>query len=113
MARGAHVKQEDAEPEPKASKRRCVQSACVPCRKRKSKVGNPDRLLSSWAASLRGGGALADDDNRLCGMQYGDSALTTPVRRLPSRLRNMRRSLQDAMFLRWREPHQGRWHQAR
>lgn len=29
--------------EPKQSKRRCVQSACVPCRKRKSKVGHPGR----------------------------------------------------------------------
>jgi hypothetical protein len=27
--------------EAKASKRRCVQSACVPCRKRKSKVSMP------------------------------------------------------------------------
>jgi hypothetical protein len=26
---------------PKPNKRRCVQSACVPCRKRKSKVGDP------------------------------------------------------------------------
>ena len=47
MARSAvAVKHEDADPGagdgPKASKRRCVQSACVPCRKRKSKVGNPD-----------------------------------------------------------------------
>jgi len=64
MARGAIVKHEDAESgpagEPKASKRRCVQSACVPCRKRKSKVGNPDRL-PAWSVvpfpgrPLRGG----------------------------------------------------------
>lgn len=44
MARGTAIKEEDATgsaAEPKASKRRCVQSACVPCRKRKSKVGSP------------------------------------------------------------------------
>ncbi|KAF1975996.1 hypothetical protein BU23DRAFT_552003 [Bimuria novae-zelandiae CBS 107.79] len=39
MARGAIKGEDGAGPagEPKASKRRCVQSACVPCRKRKSK----------------------------------------------------------------------------
>ena len=29
----------DSSLEPKSAKRRCVSSACIPCRKRKSKVG--------------------------------------------------------------------------
>jgi hypothetical protein len=63
MARGAHVKQEDAELSPtgeqKASKRRCVQSACVPCRKRKSKVRNPDSVPDSLPPRRA---ALAEDE---------------------------------------------------
>ena len=40
MARGQQPvpKTEEDAGDTKASKRRCVQSACVPCRKRKSKV---------------------------------------------------------------------------
>ncbi|KAF2690882.1 hypothetical protein K458DRAFT_355200 [Lentithecium fluviatile CBS 122367] len=53
MARGATVKQED-EPgpagEPKASKRRCVQSACVPCRKRKSKCDGSTPVCATCTA---------------------------------------------------------------
>lgn len=59
MARGAAVKQEEQQGsagEPKASKRRCVQSACVPCRKRKSKVRQTVSRAWEWPAdsSLRG-----------------------------------------------------------
>lgn len=49
MARGAAATQPDdgdaQQGEPKGSKRRCVQSACVPCRKRKSKVSGHLRLV--------------------------------------------------------------------
>lgn len=56
MARGQTIKQEETEagPEPassgsRASKRKCVQSACVPCRKRKSKVGESAQHRVQWS----------------------------------------------------------------
>ncbi|KAJ4294431.1 hypothetical protein N0V90_008121 [Kalmusia sp. IMI 367209] len=54
MARGPAIKEEDSGAgsagEPKASKRRCVQSACVPCRKRKSKCDGGTPVCATCTA---------------------------------------------------------------
>ncbi|KAL5378746.1 hypothetical protein DPSP01_008968 [Paraphaeosphaeria sporulosa] len=53
MARGTAIKEEDdngSAGEPRASKRRCVQSACVPCRKRKSKCDGGTPVCATCTA---------------------------------------------------------------
>ncbi|KAF2441656.1 hypothetical protein P171DRAFT_434308 [Karstenula rhodostoma CBS 690.94] len=53
MARGTAIKEEDGNGsagEPRASKRRCVQSACVPCRKRKSKCDGGTPVCATCTA---------------------------------------------------------------
>ncbi|KAL5443307.1 hypothetical protein PMIN05_003715 [Paraphaeosphaeria minitans] len=53
MARGTAVKEEDGNGsagEPRGSKRRCVQSACVPCRKRKSKCDGGTPVCATCTA---------------------------------------------------------------
>jgi hypothetical protein len=121
-----------AQGESKASKRRCVQSACVPCRKRKSKVSAIEQLVMAQM----GDGRIASADQSCIAhyhssLQFGSSpapmmAVTDApptVRRRHSCLRNMHRCLQDRMLLRCRERKSSlqdrlrlrreRWHQAR
>lgn len=59
MVRRILPKQEDENSPPldsifttRATKRRCVSSACIPCRKRKSKVGFPVRTILGRILSL-------------------------------------------------------------
>jgi hypothetical protein len=125
MARGATKVEDPAAPgegsdAPKTSKRRCVQSACVPCRKRKSKVSaqrrcGPDPscrvLLSaprterpmSWPAQHpHATSILICLRSPKCGMPTDDS-LTHKcdiVRRRHPQVRNMCRRIQNRMFLR-------------
>ena len=123
MARGAAATQpDDGDAQQvesnKGSKRRCVQSACVPCRKRKSKVSKHlvfdfiDLQTKGWADlenGLRGSILPSVNQPKYTWTAGLTSCQTTgrvgadnipTVRRRDAILRNMHCSLQDSMPLR-------------